>query len=85
MEDIHTTAKPLKGFGGAGVLEVVKESSGGTFRVVYTVCFEDAIYVLHVIQKKAKHGIATSAWELKVVRSGLSKVQAEHESSGGSP
>src|SRR5438034_3710009 len=55
----HYSAKPLKGFGGAGVLEVVQNDSGGTYRAVYTVKFAGAIYVLHVFQKKSKSGIKT--------------------------
>jgi phage-related protein/predicted XRE-type DNA-binding protein len=55
----HPDAKPFRGFGGAGVLEVVAAFDGDTDRAVYTVKFENAIYVLHVFQKKAKKGIAT--------------------------
>jgi len=50
----HADAKPLKGFGGAGVLEVVDDFDGDTYRAVYTVKFSDAIYVLHVFQKKSR-------------------------------
>jgi phage-related protein len=49
------SAKPLKGFGGAGVLEIVENFSSGTYRAVYTVKFEKAVYVLHCFQKKLKH------------------------------
>jgi phage-related protein len=52
-------AKPLKGFGGAGVLEIVDDFDGDTFRAVYTVSFPMAVYVLHAFQKKSKRGIAT--------------------------
>ena len=83
--DIHPSARPLKGFGGAGVLEVVKESSGGTFRAVYTVRFDDALHVLHVFQKKSKHGVTTPARELKIVRSRLSLVEANHKARRGTP
>ena len=55
----HEQAKPLKGFGSAGVLEVVEDSGGSTFRAVYTVKFGDAIYVLHCFQKKSTQGIST--------------------------
>jgi phage-related protein len=57
--DKHPSAKPLKGFGGAGVLEVVEDFDGDAYRAVYTVRFAGAIYVLHVFQKKSKSGIAT--------------------------
>jgi phage-related protein len=52
----HQDAKPLKGYGGAGVVEVVTDYRGDTFRAVYTVRFADAVYVLHVFQKKSKRG-----------------------------
>src|SRR5437660_9076815 len=61
--DRHEDAKILKGFGGAGVLEVVEDHKGGTFRVVYAVKFPDAVYVLHAFQKKSKKGIATPKGE----------------------
>src|SRR5271163_4761416 len=47
-------AKPLKGFGGAGVLELIEDHRGDTYRAVYTVRFATAIYVLHAFQKKSK-------------------------------
>lgn len=50
--DRHDTAKVLKGFGGAGVLEVVEDDAGGTYRAVYTVRFAEAVFVLHCFQKK---------------------------------
>lgn len=49
-------AKPLKGFGGARVMEIVDRHDTTTYRAVYTAQFEEAIYVLHVFQKKAKRG-----------------------------
>jgi len=52
-------AKPLKGFGGANVLEIVADGDGTTFRGVYTVRFDPFVYVLHCFQKKSKSGIAT--------------------------
>src|SRR5713101_2856030 len=55
----HSSAKPLRGFGGAGVLEIVEDHDGGTYRAVYTVRFAGRIYVLHSFQKKSKSGIAT--------------------------
>jgi phage-related protein len=50
----HDAAKPLKGFAGAGVLEVVENDAGGTYRAVYTVKFAEAVFVLHCFQKKSK-------------------------------
>lgn len=53
------STKPLRGFGGAGVLEIVEDFQSDTYRAVYTVKFSDLIYVLHAFQKKSKKGIAT--------------------------
>ena len=52
-------AKPLKGFGDAGVLEVVEDHDGDTYRAVYTVRFVGRVFVLHVFQKKSKRGAET--------------------------
>jgi phage-related protein len=52
-----TEAKPLKGFGGAGVLEIIENYFGDTYRAVYTVKFAKAVYVLHCFQKKSKRGL----------------------------
>jgi phage-related protein len=67
----HNAAKVLKGFGGAGVLEVVEDDQGGTYRAVYTVKFREAVFVLHVFQKKSKSGIATPKPELDIIRERL--------------
>lgn len=48
----HAQARPLKGFGGAGVLEIVEDCAGNAYRAVYTVKFEQAVYGLHAFQKK---------------------------------
>jgi phage-related protein len=74
----HPDAKPLRGFGGAGVLEVVEDFDGDTYRAVYTVRFADAVYVLHVFQKKSKHGIATPRRDLELIRTRLQRVEREH-------
>jgi phage-related protein len=63
----HPDAKPLRGFPG-GLLEVVSDHSGNTFRSVYTVRLGKAVYVLHAFQKKAKHGIATPKSEIDLVK-----------------
>jgi phage-related protein len=60
----HGKAKPLKGFGSAGVLEVVEDSDGNTYRAVYTVRFVDAVYVLHCFQKKSHRGVSTPKQEI---------------------
>lgn len=71
-------AKPLKGFGGASVLEIVVEERGGTWRAVYTVRFEEAVYVLHAFQKKAKRGIATPQAEIDLIRQRLAEAERLH-------
>lgn len=63
----HENAKPLKGFKGAGVLEVVENYEGNTYRAVYTVRFSGVVYVLHSFQKKSKSGIATPQKEMDLV------------------
>lgn len=71
-------AKPLKGFGGASVLEIVVSHRGDAWRAVYTVRFQDAIYVLHVFQKKSTKGIATPAREIELVRRRLAEAEKDH-------
>lgn len=71
----HRFAKPLKGFSGAGVLEIVENFDGNTYRAVYTVKFVEAIYVLHVFQKKSKKDIATPKHDIKLIESRLREVQ----------
>jgi phage-related protein len=61
-------AKPLKGFGGARVMEIVERHRGDAYRAVYTAHFADAIYVLHVFQKKSKHGIATPKPDMDLIK-----------------
>lgn len=67
----HLQARPLKGFGGAGVLEIIEDFDGNAFRTVYTVRFADAVYVLHAFQKRSKRGIETPKREVDVVRARL--------------
>ncbi|RYG47966.1 hypothetical protein EON79_05890 [bacterium] len=72
-------AKPLVGFGGAGVLEVVENHDGDTYRAVYTVKFEEAIYVLHAFQKKSRSGIKTSQGDLQKIERRLREARELHE------
>ena len=72
----HDAAKPLKGFGGAGVLEVVDNDEGGTYRAVYTVKYEEVVFVLHCFQKKSKSGIALPKEDKAVIEARL-KVAAD--------
>jgi phage-related protein len=61
-------AKPLKGFGGASVLEIVEDFDGNTWRAVYTVVIANRVYVLHFFQKKSKRGIATPKQEIDLIK-----------------
>ncbi len=72
-------AKPLKGFGDAGVLEVVDDFDGDAFRAVYTVRFAKAVYVLHAFQKKSKRGIATPKAELDLIDQRLKRAREDYE------
>ncbi|MBZ0096368.1 MAG: type II toxin-antitoxin system RelE/ParE family toxin [Sulfuricella sp.] len=74
--DQHDAAKALKGFGGAGVLEVVEDDVGGTYRAVYTVKYEEAVFVLHCFQKKSKRGIATPKEDMDIIRARLKVAEA---------
>ena len=70
-------AKPLKGFGGASVLEIVASHHGNAWRAVYTVRFQAAIYVLHVFQKKSAKGIATPAREIELIKWRLAEAERD--------
>lgn len=72
----HESTKVLSGFGGSGVLEVVEDDVGGTFRAVYTVKFPEAVFVLHCYQKKSKRGIATPLQDMELIRARLKVANA---------
>jgi phage-related protein len=74
--DKHDAAKVLKGFGGAGVLEMVEDDASGTYRAVYTVKFAEAVFVLHCFQKKSKRGIATPKEDMDIVEARLKLAEA---------
>jgi phage-related protein len=74
----HLSAKPLKGYKGAGVLEIVDDFDGDTYRAVYTVRFEGAIYALDAFQKKSKKGIATSKADLDRIQARLKRAEQMH-------
>jgi len=78
LGDKHPDAKPLKGHRGGGVLEVVEDFDGNTFRAVYTVKFEGVVYALHAFQKKSKKGIKTPERELDLVKARLKRAQEIH-------
>jgi phage-related protein len=71
-------AKALKGFGGRGVLEVIEDHDGDTFRAVYTVRFATAVYVLHAFQKKSKSGIATPKHDINLITARLKDAETLH-------
>ena len=73
----HRKAKTLSGFGGAGVIEIIDDHRGDTFRTVYTVRFASAVYVLHAFQKKSKSGIATPHSDIELVKRRLRDVVLE--------
>ena len=73
----HPSAKPLKGFKGTGVLEVVEDFDGDTYRAVYTVKLAGIIYVLHAFQKKSKQGIATPQQDIELIETRLKRAK-EH-------
>ncbi|MDF3809712.1 MULTISPECIES: type II toxin-antitoxin system RelE/ParE family toxin [Rhodopseudomonas] len=76
------TAKILKGFGGGGVVELIEDDRSGTYRAVYTVRFHTAVYVLHVFQKKSKHGIATAQADIELIKARLKIAEALHKERG---
>jgi phage-related protein len=67
----HEQAKPLRGFGSAGVLEVVEDWDRSTYRAVYTVRFEGVVFVLHMFQKKSKRGAATPKADIDLIHQRL--------------
>ena len=72
-------AKPLRGFGGAGVLEIVDDFEGSTYRSVYTVRFAGLVYVLHAFQKKSRKGIATPRQEIRLIEDRLQRAKEDYE------
>lgn len=73
-------AKPLRGFGGAGVLEIVEDYQSDTYRAVYTLKFADSIYVLHAFQKKSKKGRATPKVDINLVKRRLKAAEEDYKS-----
>jgi phage-related protein len=76
--EIDPSAKPLRGFGGGSVLEIVARHRGDTWRAVYTVRYAEAIYVLHAFQKKSKSGIATPKKDMELIRQRLGEAERLH-------
>jgi phage-related protein len=75
----HPDAKPLKGFKGAGVLEIISDFDGNTFRAVYTVRLLGVIYVLHAFQKKSRKGIKTPLNEIEKIKSRLKAAETLYQ------
>jgi phage-related protein len=71
----HRDTKTMSGFGGAGVLEVVSDFRGDTFRAVYTVRYAEALYVLHAFQKKSKTGHETPRRDIELVQQRLREAE----------
>ena len=75
----HDAVKPLTEFCGAGVLEIVDDYDGDTYRAIYTVQFASADYVLHAFQKKAKKGIQTPKQDIELIRDRLKLAEQDHK------
>lgn len=75
LGETDPAAKPLKGFGGAAVMEIVDRYDTNTYRAVYTVEFSNVIYVLHCFQKKSKRGIATPQRDIELIRRRLAEAE----------
>jgi phage-related protein len=71
-------AKPLKGFGGSRVMEIVERYKGDAYRAVYTAQFGEAVYVLHAFQKKSKSGIATPKPDIDLIRRRYTEAERQH-------
>ena len=79
MGDTDPAAKPLKGFGGTRVMEIVDRHDTNTYRAVYTAQFAEIIYVLHAFQKKSKRGVATPKTELDLIELRLKRAREDYE------
>lgn len=74
----HPSAKPLKGFKRTGVLEVVEDFDGDTYRAIYTVKLAGVVYVLHAFQKKSKQGIATPKQDIEAIETRLKRAKKHY-------
>jgi phage-related protein len=77
MGELDPSAKPMKGFGGSSVMEIVAPFEGNTWRAIYTVRFADAVYVLHAFQKKSKSGSATPKAEIDLIHTRLAAAEQD--------
>lgn len=76
MGQKHPHAQPMRGFGGAGVQEIVARYDTDTYRAIYTVALSEAVFMLHAFQKKSKQGTATPRLEIEKIRSRLREAQS---------
>jgi phage-related protein len=76
--DKHPSAKPLRGFGGSGVLEVIEDHQGDTYRAVYTVRFAEILYVIHCFKKKSKRGVTTPKHDIELIRDRLKRAADDY-------
>jgi len=76
--EIDPAAKPMRGFGGGSIVEIIANHRGDTWRAVYTVRFAEAIYVLHAFQKKSKRGIGTTKRDIELIRQRLAEAERLH-------
>ena len=72
----HPDATPLRGFGSAGVLEIVERHQSDAFRAIYTVELATAVYVLHAFQKRSRSGAATPPRDADLIRRRLAEAAA---------
>ena len=77
--NVDPAAKPMKGFGGASVMEIIAPFSGDTWRAIYTVRFQEVVYVLHAFQKKSKSGTSTPKKEIDLIYQRLAAAQRDYE------
>ena|SRR5580698_1330437 len=77
-DETDPAPKPLRGFGGGSVIEIVSDHRGDTWRAVYTVRYAEAVYVLHAFQKKSKRGIATPQKDIDLIRQRLAEAERLH-------
>ena len=75
MGETDPAAKPLKGFGGTKLMEIIDRYDRNTYRAVYTALFASVIYVLHAFQNKSKSGIATPQKDIELIHRRLAEAQ----------
>jgi len=83
LGDTHPDSKVMKGFKGTGVVELIKDHKGDTFRGVYTVKFKGIVYVLHVFKKKSHSGISTPKKDKELIESRLKWAQRHYKEMKG--